>query len=83
MSWSELADAGAGRSAASATSISCSRTTPTRRAPGPRRGRRARHYDAQWNDDFHHVAHVLLTGERAGYYADYADRPVGAGSAAL
>ena len=34
------------------------------------------HYDAQWNDDFHHVAHTLLTGERAGYYADYADRPV-------
>ena len=34
------------------------------------------HYDAQWNDDFHHVAHALLTGERAGYYADYADRPV-------
>ncbi len=32
-------------------------------------------YDAQWNDDFHHAAHVLLTGERDGYYADYADRP--------
>ena len=24
-----------------------------------------------WSDDFHHAAHVLLTGERAGYYADY------------
>ena len=33
---------------------------------------RARHYDAQWNDDFHHVFHVLLTGEQDGYYADYA-----------
>ncbi|WP_248281398.1 malto-oligosyltrehalose trehalohydrolase [Azoarcus sp. TTM-91] len=33
-------------------------------------------YDAQWNDDFHHAAHVILTGERDGYYADYADRPV-------
>ncbi len=33
-------------------------------------------YSAQWNDDFHHVAHMLLTGERAGYYGDYADRPV-------
>jgi malto-oligosyltrehalose trehalohydrolase len=33
-------------------------------------------YDAQWNDDFHHVAHTILTGERAGYYADYAERPV-------
>jgi malto-oligosyltrehalose trehalohydrolase len=32
------------------------------------------YYDAQWNDDFHHVCHVLLTGESAGYYADYADR---------
>jgi maltooligosyltrehalose trehalohydrolase len=27
--------------------------------------------DAQWSDDFHHVLHVLLTGESAGYYADY------------
>ncbi len=31
---------------------------------------------AQWNDDLHHAFHVLLTGERDGYYADYADRPV-------
>jgi malto-oligosyltrehalose trehalohydrolase len=28
---------------------------------------------AQWNDDFHHVAHVLLTDEVDGYYASYAD----------
>jgi maltooligosyltrehalose trehalohydrolase len=27
--------------------------------------------DAQWNDDFHHVLHVLLTGENQGYYEDY------------
>jgi maltooligosyltrehalose trehalohydrolase len=27
--------------------------------------------DAMWSDDFHHAAHVLLTGENAGYYADY------------
>ena len=27
--------------------------------------------DAQWNDDFHHCVHVLLTGERDGYYADF------------
>lgn len=33
---------------------------------------RARWYDAQWNDDWHHVFHVLLTGERSGYYGDYA-----------
>ena len=32
-------------------------------------------YDAQWNDDFHNVLHVLLTGERDSYYADFADRP--------
>lgn len=29
---------------------------------------------AQWNDDLHHALHVLVTGERDGYYADYADR---------
>ena len=28
-------------------------------------------HDAQWADEFHHVLHVLLTGEREGYYADY------------
>ncbi|MDQ6906468.1 MAG: malto-oligosyltrehalose trehalohydrolase [Chloroflexota bacterium] len=28
--------------------------------------------DAQWSDDFHHALHVLLTGERRGYYADFA-----------
>ena len=27
--------------------------------------------DAQWNDTFHHALHVLLTGERSGYYAPY------------
>jgi len=32
-------------------------------------------FDAQWNDDGHHVLHHLLTGESQGYYADYADRP--------
>lgn len=25
----------------------------------------------QWSDDFHHAAHVLLTGEHQGYYLDY------------
>jgi malto-oligosyltrehalose trehalohydrolase len=34
-----------------------------------------REFNAQWNDDAHHVLHVLLTGECDGYYADYADRP--------
>lgn len=32
--------------------------------------------DAQWSDDFHHAVHVALTGETAGYYADFA--PLGA-----
>ncbi|MFJ9449059.1 malto-oligosyltrehalose trehalohydrolase [Herbaspirillum sp. NPDC101397] len=32
-------------------------------------------YDAQWNDDGHHVLHVLLTGETGGYYSDYAVQP--------
>jgi maltooligosyltrehalose trehalohydrolase len=27
---------------------------------------------AQWNDDFHHALHALLTGEAQGYYADFA-----------
>ncbi|AKM33126.1 malto-oligosyltrehalose trehalohydrolase [Pandoraea faecigallinarum] len=31
---------------------------------------------AQWNDDFHNSLHVLLTGERQGYYADFAEKPV-------
>ncbi|MGH8679261.1 MAG: DUF3459 domain-containing protein, partial [Burkholderiales bacterium] len=32
-------------------------------------------YTAQWNDDVHHALHVILTGERDGYYSDYAERP--------
>ena len=34
-----------------------------------------RPYDAQWHDDLHHAAHTLLTGERQGYYADFAGEP--------
>ncbi len=26
---------------------------------------------AQWNDEFHHALHALITGERAGYYSDF------------
>src|SRR5690606_31921771 len=33
-----------------------------------------RTYVAQWNDDFHHAMHVLVTGETSGYYEDF-DRP--------
>jgi maltooligosyltrehalose trehalohydrolase len=32
-------------------------------------------FDAQWNDDFHNVLHVLLTGEHHAYYRDFAERP--------
>ncbi len=32
-------------------------------------------FEAQWNDDFHNVTHVLLTGETGAYYQDFADRP--------
>jgi len=31
------------------------------------------YFSAQWNDDVHHALHVAGTGERSGYYADYAD----------
>jgi maltooligosyltrehalose trehalohydrolase len=33
-------------------------------------------FDAQWNDDFHHALHVIVTGEADGYYGDHADAPV-------
>jgi maltooligosyltrehalose trehalohydrolase len=36
-------------------------------AEDPPQGR----YRAQWNDDYHHAWHVILTGENAGYYEDY------------
>lgn len=34
-------------------------------------------YDATWNDDFHHAVHCALTGESFGYYAAFAEDPVG------
>jgi maltooligosyltrehalose trehalohydrolase len=41
----------------------------------PRVITRARHFglgfDSQWSDDFHHALHVLLTGERDGYYSGF------------
>jgi malto-oligosyltrehalose trehalohydrolase len=37
---------------------------------------RPRAYVAQWNDDIHHVLHVLTTKEAGGYYEDYADAPL-------
>jgi maltooligosyltrehalose trehalohydrolase len=29
-------------------------------------------FDAQWADDFHHALHAMTTGERDGYYGDFA-----------
>ncbi len=34
-------------------------------------------FDGQWSGDFHHALHVLLTGERDGYYAEYVDDTFG------
>jgi len=34
-------------------------------------------YRAQWNDDYHHAWHVLLTGEKGSHYRDYAADPGG------
>ena len=33
-------------------------------------------YRAQWNDDYHHAWHVLLTVETQGYYRDYQRSPL-------
>src|ERR1700720_386887 len=33
-------------------------------------------YRAQWNDDYHHAWHVLLSGETHGYYRDYQRCPL-------
>ncbi len=38
---------------------------------GDRRPIEAWGHDAQWADEFHHALHVLLTGERDGYYEPY------------
>jgi maltooligosyltrehalose trehalohydrolase len=32
-------------------------------------------YRGQWNDDYHHVWHVIMTGEAKGYYGDYQTSP--------
>ena len=31
-------------------------------------------FDSQWADDFHHALHVLLTGERDGYYQGFSGK---------
>jgi maltooligosyltrehalose trehalohydrolase len=40
-------------------------------AAEPPRGK----YRGQWNDDYHHAWHVILTGEAQGYYGDYQRSP--------
>ena len=47
-------------------------------APGVRAG-----YAAQWFDPVHHSLHVAITGERHGYYKNYAEQPVQHLAAAL
>ena len=37
---------------------------------------RPRAYTAQWNDDLHHVLHVIASGEQDGYYQDYLSHPI-------
>lgn len=36
----------------------------------------AKLYSGEWNDDFHHAAHVIAVGESDGYYQDYTDSPI-------
>jgi maltooligosyltrehalose trehalohydrolase len=45
----------------------------TRRLCGP--AQKGCGLDAAWNDDFHHVAQVAMTGHRKCYYADYHGTP--------
>lgn len=33
-------------------------------------------YDAEWNDDYHHALHALLTGEQASPYDEFARTPL-------
>ncbi len=42
-----------------------------------RRNGRPERFTAQWNDDLHHILHVLITGDTAGYFGDYASDPTG------
>jgi malto-oligosyltrehalose trehalohydrolase len=48
-----------------------------------RRGDKPRYYDGEWNDDFHHAAHAIATGESDGYFKDYIADPAGMMARAL
>src|SRR5581483_8676048 len=41
-----------------------------------RKDGKPRWYTAQWNDDIHHSLHVLVSGEKDGYYSEYAENPL-------
>lgn len=49
-----------------------SRNIPDLREPDEGGGKL---YDAEWNDDFHHSLHCLLTDERHSYLASFAEDP--------
>jgi maltooligosyltrehalose trehalohydrolase len=53
------------------TEDDCNRVDLYERANG-----RPRLYTSEWNDDFHHTAHVIATGESDGYYCDYTESSV-------
>ena len=75
----ELADAVRRRRAATAMSTSCSRTIATRRAAGARRGRPAAAATrAVERRPPPCAARADHRARRDGYYADYAERPLGA-----
>lgn len=40
-------------------------------------------YDGEWNDDWHHAAHILATAENHDYYSDFARDPRGDMATAL
>ena len=62
--------------AANAPCTSCWRITDNEARLLGSRGRSGTGEVSQWNDDFHHPLHAILTGEEDGYYIDYADRPL-------
>ena len=65
------------RSSRIAMFISFSKMNATRRATSSATERLpAQAYTAQWNDDIHHALHVLITGEKDGYYSDYSSSPI-------
>jgi maltooligosyltrehalose trehalohydrolase len=44
---------------------------------------RPKTFTAEWNDDFHHVAHVLATGETGGHYERFSSDASGGFAASL